>query len=74
MDQLLDFLDALEARSIYYRLNRVSDAILVEIAVPGERWEVEFDRDGNVQVERFLSEGRIGDKAELQSLLEKFSD
>ena len=37
MDQLLDFLDALEARSIYYRLNRVSDAILVEIAVPGER-------------------------------------
>jgi hypothetical protein len=74
MDQLLDFLDSLEERSIYYRLNRVRDAILVEIAVPGERWEVEFDRDGNVQTERFLSEGRIRNDNELQLLLEKFSE
>ena len=74
MDQLLDFLDSLEERSIYYRLNRVRDAILVEIAVLGERWEVEFDRDGNVQTERFLSEGRIGNDTELQLLLDKFSE
>ena len=45
MERLLDFLNKLEDNHIYYRLNKVRDAILVEIAVPGARWEVEFLRD-----------------------------
>ena len=47
MEQLLRFLNMLEEKSIYYRLNKVrEEAVMVEIAVPGERWEVEFMENG----------------------------
>jgi len=37
MKKLIEFLNALEESGIYYKLNKVRDAIMVEIAVPGER-------------------------------------
>ena len=54
MDELLAFLTRLEERKISYRLehNR-QDSIMVLIAVPGERWEVEFFSDGRLEVEVF---------------------
>jgi len=52
MKQLIEFLEALEEKKIYFRLNKIRDSILVEIAVPGERWEVEFFEDGTVLVPR----------------------
>jgi hypothetical protein len=40
---LIDFLNRLESANIYYRLNKVNkEYIMVEVVVPGERWEVEF--------------------------------
>lgn len=74
MDKLIDFLDKLDDKEIYYRLNRVSDSILVEVAVPGQRWEVEFDRNGHVQIERFISEGFIMDETSIEGLLREFGD
>ena len=68
MDGLLDFLSKLEEHDIYYRLNKVRDAILVEIAIPGERWEVEFFADGNVEVEKFISNAEILGEEELEQL------
>lgn len=56
---LLEFLECLEEAKITYRLNHVREAIMVEVCVPGERWEVEFFGDGTVEVERFISTGRI---------------
>jgi len=47
---------------------------MVEVAVPGERWEVEFLKDGSVEVEIFRSDGQIHDVAMLQQLIEKHSD
>ena len=70
MDGLLDFLSKLEEHDIYYRLNKVRDAILVEIAIPGERWEVEFFRDGSVEVERFITSGKIEGASVLDSLFQ----
>lgn len=69
LSALLDFLDRLEQHGISYRLehNR-SEAIMVLIAVPGERWEVEFMDDGGVEVERFLSSGTITGEETLDSL------
>ena len=61
MKKLLAFLNRLESSRIHYRLNKVRDSILIEIAVPGERWEVEFGEDDSVEVERFLSDGVITD-------------
>ena len=68
MEKLLSFLDRLEENKIYYRLNKVRDAIMVEVAVPGERWEVEFFEDGRIEVERFISEGEILDEKALDDL------
>lgn len=45
MRKLIDFLEKLEEKKIYYRLNIIRDSIMVEIAVPGQRWEVEFFAD-----------------------------
>jgi len=72
--KLLEFLNLLEAKKIYYKLNKVRDAIMVEIAVPGERLEVEFFADGNVEIEKFISSGEIYDESELKTLFERFSD
>ena len=58
LQKLLDFLDQLEQRKIYFTLGRSrSEAIMVDIAVPGEKWEVEFFADGHVEVELFRSGG-----------------
>ena len=47
---------------------------MVEVAVPGQRWEVEFMEDGSVEIEKFISDGRYYDGAELEVLFRDFSD
>lgn len=74
MDKLIGFLNGLEEREIYYRLNKIRDSILVEITVPGERWEVEFLTDGEVLLERFRSSGKLEGEKELEQLLNEFRD
>ncbi len=54
--EILDFLRNLEDRKISYRLehNRrdaIRDAIVVLVAIPGERWELEFFCDGTIEME-----------------------
>lgn len=62
--RLLKFLTDLEEHKITYSLNHVRDeAVMVEVAIPGQRWEVEFLADGTVDVERFISAGLSGDEA-----------
>lgn len=68
MEKLLKFLAFLEDKEIYYRLNKVSENLMVEIAVPGQRWEVEFLPNGEVQVEKFISQGRIHGESALAEL------
>ena len=74
MRKLLEFLDRLEREKIWYRLEHIRDAIMVETAVPGERWEIEFLEDGHVEVERFRSDGRISGDEMLETLFREFSD
>lgn len=72
--QLLDFLERLEKAKIAYSLRHSrDDALMVEIRVPGELWEVEFLRDDEIEVERFRSNGRIGDASLLEVLFAQFS-
>jgi len=47
---------------------------LVEISVPGEKWEVEFFEDEHIEVERFISTGGLKDASELDILFRDFSD
>jgi hypothetical protein len=71
---LLSFLNDLRAAKISYRLGHCRDeAILVEVAVPGERWEIEFFEDGSVEIEVFRSDGTILDPSALSELLSKYA-
>jgi hypothetical protein len=55
LKDLINFLNKLEVNNIFYKLNKVrNDAIMVEIAVPGQRWEVEFMADGTVRLKNLL--------------------
>jgi len=63
------FLAALDERHASYRLDRVREAIMVIVATPGERWEVEFMDGGSVEVERFRTDGSISDGRALHELL-----
>lgn len=72
---LLQFLNRLEEHKIYYKLEKVrNEAIMVEVVVPGQRWEVEFMDDGTVEVEKFISDGGYYDEKEIERLFKEFSD
>lgn len=77
-EKLTAFLDELDSRKIHFDLayNRPGH-VMVGIAVPGERWEVEFDAEGRIEVEVFKSEdpraGLEGEDA-LARLFREFSD
>ena len=75
MQKLLDFLAKLQESKIHHTLecNR-GEAIMVLIAVPGERWEVEFFADGSVEVEVFRSHEDMKDESELDRLFKEFTD
>ncbi|HRJ44661.1 MAG: hypothetical protein KJZ86_04170 [Caldilineaceae bacterium] len=75
MKKLTAFLFQLDAERIEYSLaHQREDAVLVAVAVPGERWEVEFFGDGSVEVERFVSSGEIYDEDILQVLFDRYTE
>src|SRR4051812_34302925 len=69
MSRLLRLLDRLEQAKIAYRLEHVRDSIMIVAAVPGERWEIEFLEDGEIEIERFTSSGVTDDQDLLTWLL-----
>jgi len=71
---LNEFLNKLDESKIVYHLDKIrEESIMVGIAVPGQRWEVEFMVNGNIEVEKFISTGEIFDKRELDILFKDFS-
>jgi hypothetical protein len=75
MEKLLEFLGKLKKAKIWYRLaHNIENAISVEVAVPGQLWEVEFYLDGDIYVEKFKSDGKILSEEELNVLFRDFSD
>ena len=74
-NQLTAFLAALEQKGINYHLAHHRDeALMVLVAVPGERWEIEFLGDGSVEVEKFVSSGDIYGENMLDELFARYSD
>ena len=74
MDNLINFLNKLEESKIYYNLSKIRNGILISVAVPGERWEIEFMDNGEVECEKFISNGEIYDAYMLDELFKSFSD
>ena len=74
-ERLLDFLEDLYAERIHYSLACCRpEAVMVQVDVPGERWEVEFMDDGSVEVERFVSQGDILDESAFDDLFSRFGE
>ena len=74
LGEFILFLERLEDNGIYYKLNKVRNGIMAEIAVPGQRWEVEFMENGSVEVEVFISDGEIYGIEKIDALYNDFSD
>jgi hypothetical protein len=74
LEGLVEFLSELEVRGIHYDLASYrAGAIMVKVAVPGERWEVEYFADGQIEVEVFRSVGMRGGESLPQLLSENAS-
>jgi hypothetical protein len=73
--ELMKFLTQLEQSGLSYTLGHYrEDALLVSVAVPGERWEVEFLADGSVEVEQFVSRGEIAGQEALTELVTRYGE
>ena len=78
--ELIEFLEKLEEKKIYYKLNKVREnTIMIEVVVPGERWEIELNSHGtkqecDIEVERFIGNGEILNESLFEELFERFSD
>ena len=73
--QFLQLLARLESAKIHYRLAHSRyDAVRIDVAVPGERWEIQIMSDGSLEIERFRSDGNILDESALEEFFEKWSD
>ena len=74
-DKLIGFIRRLEDAKIYYQVESYRyDGISVVVTVPGQRWEVDFLADGEIDVERFVSNGQIDDESALEELFTKFAE
>lgn len=76
--RMLTLLQRLREAKIAYSLRQSRDeALMIEVNVPGQRWEIEFVDYGDevqIEIERFLSTGQIDDESALDELFAKFSD
>ncbi|MEH2168557.1 MAG: hypothetical protein V7K41_18250 [Nostoc sp.] len=73
--KLVTFLNQLEQEKISYTLAHHRDeTIMVNVAVAGERWEVEFFEDGSIEVERFVSSGEINGEEVFSELFAMYSE
>ncbi|MEH2461653.1 hypothetical protein [Nostoc sp.] len=73
--KLVTFLNQLEQEKISYTLAHHRDeTIMVNVAVAGERWEVEFFEDGSVEIERFVSSGEIKGEEVFNELFAMYSE
>ncbi|WP_156029150.1 hypothetical protein [Bacillus gaemokensis] len=53
LKEFIHFLNKLEDNHIFYKLSRArSESVMVEVTVPGQRWEIEFFGDGTVEIEK----------------------
>ena len=75
MNNLFDLLNRLEEKKIFFKLSRIRESILVEVTVPGQRWENRISsRDNHFEIDKFLSDGTIYNGKKIEELFNEFSD
>ncbi|HEU0284390.1 MAG TPA: hypothetical protein VFR52_04520 [Sphingomicrobium sp.] len=70
-----EFIRELDASRTHYEVTSVREgAVMVEVTLPGERWEVEFFENRDPEIEVFVSDGTIHGPEKLAELREKAKD
>ncbi len=60
LDDVLRFCNELNERRASYKLSiDRPEAIRVTLDVPGERWEIDFFPDGEIELDRYVSQGVV---------------
>jgi hypothetical protein len=73
--KLMAFLERLDEAKIHYTMEHSrEDAIMIIAFAPGEYWEIEFIEDGDIDIERYRSDGKIYDESILEELFILSSD
>jgi hypothetical protein len=73
--RLLDYLNRLDRASIHYSLAHTRpDSIMIDVSLPGWRWEIEFMADGSVDIERYRSVAGVENDESLLDALIDVSD
>ena len=47
---------------------------MIEVAISGQRWKVEFMENGTVEIEKFICDGSFYDIKEIETLFKDFRD
>jgi hypothetical protein len=69
LEQLLSFIANISDDLDYGLEVDRPDAVMVEIATPGIRWEIQFMTSGAIEVEKFLTDGTIYRPARVEDLI-----
>lgn len=70
LSTLTDFVDRLDTAQLHYTMTSVTEgAIKVGVTVPGEHWEIEFNEDGDIEVEIYRSNGELHDLEKTEELI-----
>src|SRR4051812_11597834 len=70
---VMEIVKSLDAASIHYEVTMYRcDSISILAHLPGERWEIDVMEDGDVDFERFVSDGTILERAELDQHIAKW--
>jgi hypothetical protein len=78
LNDYVSFLNKLDNLKADYQLSKIRiDAVMVELSVPGQKWEIEFNTYGKtegyqVEIEKFISNGKLYDENELDVLFREF--
>jgi hypothetical protein len=73
--KLMNFLERLDKARIPYRMRHSrDDALMVVAFAPGEYWEIDFLEDGDIEIERYRSNGHIEDESIIEQLFALWSD
>ena len=75
LSKAAEFCRELDCHHAAYELRIVRDeALMMTVAVPGERWEIEFFDDGRIELERFVSQGVAEAPGALAELLARLAE
>ncbi len=72
LNKFLTFLNQLEQQKINYQIDHHRDeSVMITVSIVGERWEIEFLENGDIEVEKFISNGEIAGEEALKEIFER---